>query len=110
MRTDVIGLACDHGAKLADRIVQHPAVQMDHAELVASGYLIRIKRECPLVYCYRLVPATAVLQYVAEVGEVECVSGRRSNGPAQQRNCVVEARFTKRDEPGQMQRLGVLRI
>ena len=102
MCANVIGFPYDDVAKFPDRIFECAGFQMHHTQIVARRDLIGIERERPLVSRDRLVPTAAVLQYVAEVAEIERVSRRGCDGLTQQRNRVVEARFTKRDEPGQV--------
>ena len=110
IRAKVIGLSHDDVAKFPDRVFRRAGFEMHHAQMIASGNVIRIDRERPLVSRDRVVAAPAVLQYIAEVSEIERIAGRGHNGLAQQRNRVVETSFAKRDEPGQVQRLRVLRI
>src|SRR5439155_5717448 len=90
MRTKMVGLARDYLAKILDGGFGRPHFELDRAETVAQRDMLGVDRECSLVTLDRLVPPSAVSQYIAEIAEIERVAGGARHGPTQQPDRVIE--------------------
>src|SRR5205823_10627194 len=87
-----------------------PHFELDRSETVAQRDMLGVDRERPLVALDRLAPPSAVPQYIAEIAEIERVARSARDGPTQQPDRIIEARFAERDQPRQVQSFGVLGI